>query len=940
MSRLTLKNRNTLISIFLVSVLIVTAMTSYLLPTHARPVHPGFNHFLSTQYNGDGQYDDNSPGGLTAAGPAQELYSDRAYPQQNVTYTQTLASYKAFLSLSKHNFATQHSSTMQGQSWRFIGPKTPNVPGVVTYTGRTTTVSGRVTAIAVSRSCEVDICRVWVGAAGGGVWRTDNGLAPQPDWHSSNSGLASNAIGSIIIDPTDATGRTLYLGTGEPNGSSDSEAGVGLYKSTDFGSTWTLVPGSVAAAKDRSIGAIAIDPNDDEHIFIGTDVARHGASSVNGGRFTPPDAPKIGLYESTDGGATFNLVFSKASDAVNPGSPTCSDFFRGGVSKLTFDNTGLATDHMRLYFSVFDYGVYRRLNNGTFEQVFASGGSGTVANSAGSRTEFALAPNGNKLRIYVGDTDGTVADFYRVDDANVPASTLTDGTKNPGWLKLSNSTKGTPGFASYNYCDPQCSYDMPIASPAGHPDSVWIGGSMQYAEVFTANPPSNGRAVQRSTDAGESFTDMTNDTQAPPLGMHPDQHFIAFAPGHPDIAFLGSDGGLVRTSGDFADASSDCDKRGLTGADLIDCKSWLKAIPTQIFSLNDGLATIQFQSLTFNPQHPHTDIMGGSQDNGTWSYDANQQPGHNWFESVGGDGGQSAIDYGNANIRMHTYYGPNGDINFKGTDPAGWDAVTDPLVASKEAASFYVPLTADPQISGTLFVGLEHIWRTVDDGGPQPYLDQHCNEQSGDFQSPCGDWVPLGGPTATLTGPTYGTDRDGGYVVAISRAAGDYSTLWTATRLGRLFISTNAAAPAASVTFTCLDTLAQPSRFISGIAVDPKNPYHAFVSYSGYNAYTPTTSGHVFDVTYDPKTGKAIWQDLSNDLGDAPITGIAYDDQTGNLYISSDFGVAVLQVNSRTWLSAAPGLSMVAVYSLSISSSGRVLYAATHGRGAWRLDLN
>jgi len=62
-----------------------------------------------------------------------------------------------------------------------------------------------------------------------------------------------------------------------------------------------------------------------------------------------------------------------------------------------------------------------------------------------------------------------IADFYRVDDANVSASTLTNGVTNPGWMKLSNSTEGTPGFGSYNYCGGQCSYDMPVYSPPGAP---------------------------------------------------------------------------------------------------------------------------------------------------------------------------------------------------------------------------------------------------------------------------------------------------------------------------------------------------------------------------------------------------------------------------------------------------------------------------------------
>jgi len=83
-----------------------------------------------------------------------------------------------------------------------------------------------------------------------------------------------------------------------------------------------------------------------------------------------------------------------------------------------------------------------------------------------------------------------------------------------------------------------------------------------------------------------------------------------------------------------------------------------------------------------------------------------------------------------------------------------------------------------------------------------------------------------------------------------------------------------------------------------------------------------------------------MWKDISYDLGDAPITGIAFDNLTGDLYISTDFGVSLLRVNSTSWAPAAVGLPMVAVYSLTISSSARVLYAATHGRGAWRLNLN
>lgn len=863
------------------------------------------------------------------SGPEQERYDNRAYPASHISATRREQTRNDFDQVVRRGHGKRHG-------WEEIGPFTPNVPGEANYTGRPTTNSGRVTALAISSQCDRGDCVLLVGAAGGGVWRTDNALDARPDWDSSNDGIPSNAIGSLIFDPTDHMRRTLYAGTGEPNGSSDSEAGVGLYRSTNGGRSWSLVHGSVAVSKDRSIAAIAVDPRDSRHLFIGTAVARHGSASVNGGRFTPPGAPPIGIYESTNGGASFALVFSKAADPVNPTSPTGDDFFRGGVSKLEADRTGLRPgDRTRIYASLFDYGLYRSTASGAYEQVFASAGGGLVANSLASRTEFALAPMGSKLRIYVGDAGDGPADFYRVDNANVAAASLTDGVNNLGWIKLSSSTPGTPGFGSYNYCGEQCSYDMPVASPKGQPDVVWIGGQMQYDEIFTTTPPSNGRAVQRSTNAGASFTDMTNDTQAPPLGMHPDQHAIAFVPSNPNIAFLGSDGGVVRTSGRYVDASADCDGRGLSGVELADCKAWLSSIPSRITSLNDGLRTLQFQSISVDANSPFRSLLGGTQDNGTWAYSGKTK---SWFESVGGDGGQSGIDVGNTNIRMHTYFGPQGDVNFRGNDPLGWNWWGDPLNASGEAASFYVPLINDPKVAGSWFIGMQHVWRTKDNGGPQAFLELHCNEFFGDFTVSCGDWEPLGGAAGDLTtGPD--SDKGTGYVVAVERAPSDSRTLWAATRRGRVFISRNADAAVASVAFTRIDTITQPRRFVSGISIDADNPNHALISFSGYNAYTPTTPGHVFDVLYNPATGKAVWKDLSFDLGDQPITCVAFDQDTGDVFASTDYGVLMLRKGANSWSPAAFGLPPVAVYGLTIDTDARLLYAATHGRGIWRLML-
>jgi hypothetical protein len=884
---------------------------------------PLFNrHALAAHTAKGGEAPRGAPNGETneISGSANEQYENRAFPGTSISLAQQQAAYLAFQSIARLPGGKR-------TNWQLLGPTTGIVPDAATYTGRSTINSGRITALAVSPDCHANDCKIFLAAAGGGIWEADNALAERPNWHSSSDGLTSNAIGTIIFDPSDPSGKTLYLGTGEPNSSADSEAGVGLFKSTDFGKSWSVIPGSVNVSYDRSIGAIAIDANNPNHIYFGTAIGIHGFSAVGGTAFVTPNPFLAGVYESNDGGTTFALALSV--------SPSLTD---GDIYEITLD----PSDPSTVYVATLSKGLWRRSlrldGDNSFHQIL------TANSPSFDRSDIAVTTKNGHTRIYAALGGGGVpASLWRADNADQSAAILLASKAVPtpgGWQNLTSSVKGQPGFASFNFCTGQCFYDMPIATPPGQPDTIWIGGAMQYGEIFTANQPSNGRAVQRSIDAGVSFTDMTNDTQLPSLGMHPDQHAIAFAGTSPDIAFLGSDGGLVRTSGQYTDASSDCNSRGLTGANLTQCRDWLKAVPTQILSLNDGLATLQFQGLAVNPNNPLNDLLGGTQDNGTWAYNS-KGPG-SWFESVGGDGGQPGVDAVNANIRFHTYFDAQVDVNFQGNEPLGWNWIADSFFippANSEARAFYIPIISDPRVGGTIFAGLTHVWRTKDSGGSQAYLELHCNEFFGDFAVQCGDWVPLGVPTLTST--FYGATKSGQFVVATERAPSDSSTLWAATRRGRLFISKNAdAEPATSVLFKRIDTAAQPLRFISGIAIDPANPNHAYVSFSGYNVSTPGQPGHVFEVTYNEGTQTATWTDRSFNLGDLPITDVAFDDKKGDLFASNDFGVAMLPNGGTTWVPAAGSFPPVAVYGLAVSSNARVVYAATHGRGAWRLDLS
>ena len=95
----------------------------------------------------------------------------------------------------------------------------------------------------------------------------------------------------------------------------------------------------------------------------------------------------------------------------------------------------------------------------------------------------------------------------------------------------------------------------------------------------------------------------------------------------------------------------------------------------------------------------------------------------------------------------------------------------------------------------------------------------------------------------------------------------------------------------------------------------------------------------MFEVTRD-RARTATWVDRSvQPARDLPVTDLVRDDLTGDLYAATDFGVMALASGSTTWTVAGAGMPKVEVAGLTIVPSARVLYAATHGLGAWKLDL-
>ena len=458
-----------------------------------------------------------------------------------------------------------------------------------------------------------------------------------------------------------------------------------------------------------------------------------------------------------------------------------------------------------------------------------------------------------------------------------------------------------------------------------------------------------------STDAGASGTDMTFDGTDPlhPNGLHPDQHDLVTLPGRPFNFIESGDGGLMRSNGQFVNRSSWCTDpavpRGLNAAQIARCEQMLSRIPERLEGINDGLNTLQFQSLSISP-HDSSIRQGGTQDNGTWQTEGSRVT---WENKMIGDGGQSGFDVGIPGFRFHTFTNVQADVNFNNGNIADWIWISDPVAHGGE---FYAPVISDPVVSKSMFSGTSRTaYRTQTAGlGNMTVAEanQHCNEWTGDFTVQCGDWAELG--PVRLLDAAWG-DRAGGNMAQIERTPADTGTAWAATTTGRVFVTKNVDAPgvqeippptgsnvrriATNVVWKRVDLPTTPNRFVSSVYVDPADGNHAWVSYSGFSVNTPATPGHVFEVRFNPATGTGTWTNLDHNLTDIPVTDLVYDGVTGDLFAGTDYGALRLAAGATSWRLAAEGMPNVEIAGLTIVPGERQLYAATHGLSAWLLNL-
>lgn len=284
-------------------------------------------------------------------------------------------------------------------------------------------VSGAIHALAPHPS-NADI--LYIGAVNGGVWRTNNATAAAPTWTALTNAMPSQSIGAIALDPTDASNQILVAGLGRwSNFAQRGDDELGIYRSTNAGSTWTHL-GATALLGQKIVA-----------------VAPRGATLLAASR-------NGGLFRSTNTGA--NWVNASGTG----GLPT------GGIGDMVSSFLTPA----RIYISVL----------GATPKVLLSEDSGLtwIDVSAGLS---GLSGSTSNIRLAVGRARAGVV-FAAVINGGTLASVFRSGDQGANWTAMDVPAVHPGGQGTVN---------TSIAVDPVNENVVYIAGDRITASPFTAN---------------------------------------------------------------------------------------------------------------------------------------------------------------------------------------------------------------------------------------------------------------------------------------------------------------------------------------------------------------------------------------------------------------------------------------------------------------------
>ena len=359
-------------------------------------------------------------------------------------------------------------SALAGLSWRLVGPQRAGWG-----------------TMAVGVADQQDT--FYFGAAGGGVWKTDNAGRT---WRSIfDHGPAS--VGALAVAPSDPL--VLYVGTGQVTARYDIAAGEGVFKSVDGGANWL----PVGLQATRHIGAIWIDPHNADVVMV----------AALGHAFGPN--PERGVFRSEDGGKTWNktLFVSEDTGAVDlAADPVDSNIVFASVWQMRF----------KPWLSYFtpdvgaESGVYKSIDGGRHWARLS--GHGWPAGKLG-RIGLAATHTAQGTRVYAVIDAESGGGLYRSDDAGASWKRVNDdGELINGYFAKLTAVPGNPDAVyamgrSIHLCTAGGSHCEIVKGAPGGDDyhDLWINPS-HPDHMITASD--QGTVV--SVDDGRSWSSWYN----------------------------------------------------------------------------------------------------------------------------------------------------------------------------------------------------------------------------------------------------------------------------------------------------------------------------------------------------------------------------------------------------------------------------------------------
>lgn len=194
-------------------------------------------------------------------------------------------------------------------------------------------------------------------------------------------------------------------------------------------------------------------------------------------------------------------------------------------------------------------------------------------------------------------------------------------------------------------------------------------------------------------------------------------------------------------------------------------------------------------------------------------------------------------------------------------------------------------------------------------------------------------WAQISGDLTD--GPELPRAPGFGTITALGTTGADPNLLYAGTDSGRMWVSRNAMAPAAEVTWTELKSPLFPGRWVTRITVDPDNAKIAWATFSGWR------SGEAYPHIIMTSDGGNKWVDIVGEkLPQAPINDvIRHPTKPKWLFVATDVGVYRTTNLGTTWLKVGDNLPLVPINDIDLPAGSETLYAATYGRSVWTTSL-